>query len=562
MRRTTGKVFLRSFLRIALLTLLMPAISLILTFKTSYASSDPEYIDIYIHTTPPNATLTIEKHMKYEGTTGNPLRIYLSEFPGNSTIELKVQKKGYRNWQRGFTRDYFKSHRHYPDIKNKEKPIELIPATCKAVFNIAPQEVRIFIEYYSSTKPVFIGVAGKPFELELPRLAEANEIRFIFESDFYYSDEVRIKSVQFDENNIFYFPDSKNKNKAFHLKPIVPLISPIRHNFKYHFFETLIASFFSILAIIALYYIIAPPIRRHIADARKMAAWKAASRRVNTEDPMFKRTIGKYRILEKIGTGGMATVYKAVPEETLREEDSVAIKIMQIDKVDSEEYCERFKREMRISSEMNHQNILRILDYGDEEGLLYIVMELVRGKPLRKFIPDEGFSFEAFMEYFKPTLKALIYAHEKGIVHRDIKPDNLMVTDSNSIVVMDFGLARRQGGTMITASGVAIGTPAYMSPEQVKGESLDDRTDQYSLGIMAFQMLTGQLPFYDENTVNVMLKRMTEDPPPLREYRRDLPEILEKILLRMLEKEPEDRFPNLSEVLRSLEEVARRAKMG
>jgi serine/threonine-protein kinase len=267
---------------------------------------------------------------------------------------------------------------------------------------------------------------------------------------------------------------------------------------------------------------------------------------------MYNKCIGSYRILEKLGAGGMATVYKAVPEATLDEKESVAIKIMQLDKAENEEFTERFKREMRISTEMNHPNILRILDFGDDEGVLYIVMELVRGKTLRKVIPDEGFDLESFMEVYRPVLQALKYAHEHNVIHRDLKPDNIMMTDMGRIVVMDFGLARHQGGSMITASGVAMGTPAYMSPEQVSGKSLDARTDQYSLGVLAFQMLTGQLPFYDENTINIMFKHVSDPPPPLRQYRSDIPVEMEQVVLRMLEKDPKNRYRDLEDVLRSM----------
>ncbi len=180
-------------------------------------------------------------------------------------------------------------------------------------------------------------------------------------------------------------------------------------------------------------------------------------------------------------------------------------------------------------------------------------MELVRGKRLRDIIPENGLSLKEFMDAFRPIVKALEFAHGKGIVHRDLKPQNIMITEEGRIVVMDFGLARGEGSSTITASGAAIGTPAYMSPEQASGKKFDTRTDQYSLGVMAFQMLTGQLPFYDENTVNIMLKHITEPPPPLRNIRKDLPEALENVILKMLEKDPADRYESLKEVRTTLE---------
>jgi tRNA A-37 threonylcarbamoyl transferase component Bud32 len=271
-------------------------------------------------------------------------------------------------------------------------------------------------------------------------------------------------------------------------------------------------------------------------------------------DPMVGARLDVYRLTEKLGQGGMARVYKGQPEGG-SEHEAVAIKILDAELATEEQFVRRFNREKDVYADLNHPNIVRVLGFGTFQEHYYLVMELIRGTTLRKHITGQGIPPDKVLRYLRPVFQAVAYAHSRGIVHRDLKPENIMVTDGGRIKVMDFGMAAGQAYSAVTVTGSLLGTPVYMAPEQAQGQ-LDPRSDQYALGIMVYEMLTGKPPFLDDNPVNIVLKHLGEEPPSLAEIRPEF-EGVAPVVQRMLAKSPDDRYPDVEQALAALEQVLR-----
>jgi TonB family protein len=284
-------------------------------------------------------------------------------------------------------------------------------------------------------------------------------------------------------------------------------------------------------------------------------------------DPMIGRVIaGRYRLLEKIGQGGMGAVYKG---QHTRINRLTAIKLLTSELVSNEEFIARFQREAEMASQIDHPNAVAIYDFGEaEDGLIYLAMEFVNGQPLSSIIRKGGpLSLDRAVRIAKQAADALGAAHNLGIIHRDFKPDNIMVCDKPErpdwVEVVDFGIAKRavadsqQAG--LTQAGFVLGTPLYMSPEQVAGEDLDPRSDLYSLALVVYEMLTGALPFDGGTTQSQMVKRLLEPPKPLKLARPHLalPPAVESVIMRALSRKPEDRHASTKEFAEELERAAR-----
>ncbi len=252
--------------------------------------------------------------------------------------------------------------------------------------------------------------------------------------------------------------------------------------------------------------------------------------------------LGGYYLLGELGAGGMARVYRG-----RKGSEEVAVKVLQATLSGDPELFKRFKREVRLCKEMDHPHIVRLYDWGEEHGLVYLVMELVEGGTLRERLRGEGLSPEQAAEVLLPLFQALAYAHSRGVVHRDLKPENVMFTASGKLKVMDFGLSRADNSTNLTQTGTVLGTPAYMAPEQIQGVSYDRAIDQYALGVMAYELLTGRQPFQAPDPLQVLFQHVGEKPEPPSRLRADLPAEVEQILLRMLAKAPESRFASVEE---------------
>ncbi len=260
---------------------------------------------------------------------------------------------------------------------------------------------------------------------------------------------------------------------------------------------------------------------------------------------------GRYQIIKQIGGGGMAEVYKARCTVLNR---YVAIKVLRNEYREDKEFIARFNTEAQAAASLTHPNIVSIFDVGCENGIHYIVMEYVEGITLKKFIEENGvLSWRQALDFTVQICQAIDCAHKNGIVHRDIKPQNIMVCDNNVLKVMDFGIARNLNKNGQTQDGKnAIGTVHYISPEQARGGYVDGKTDIYSIGVVLYEMMTGKLPFNHENPVSVAIMHMQQKPVPPRDLVLSIPKALEEVCLKAMSKEQAQRFQTAGEMLESL----------
>jgi tetratricopeptide (TPR) repeat protein/predicted Ser/Thr protein kinase len=261
----------------------------------------------------------------------------------------------------------------------------------------------------------------------------------------------------------------------------------------------------------------------------------------------------RYRLLRLLGKGGMGAVYLAHDNELDR---SVAVKVIRPESAQDPEVVERFKREIQISSTITHQNVLRVYDLGEGHGIKFLTMEYVEGENLAEFLKREGrIPVPRLLEILRQICMALKAAHDRGVLHRDLKPANVMIDTRDRVLLTDFGIAKSLGGIGLTQSGAVMGTPHYMSPEQVKGEAVDLRSDIYSLGVMLFEMATGQLPFTGNTFYEVMIRRVQKAPRRAVELNPDLPPFMDRLIRRCMSLEKSARYASIDDVLFDLNEA-------
>jgi beta-lactam-binding protein with PASTA domain len=261
---------------------------------------------------------------------------------------------------------------------------------------------------------------------------------------------------------------------------------------------------------------------------------------------------GRYRILRRLGSGGMADVYMAEDQQLGRR---VALKILHRRFAEDEQFVERFRREASSAAGLSHPNVVAIFDRGEWDGTYYIAMELVEGRTLKDIIREKGPAPpEAAVDITLQILRAARYAHKHGVVHRDIKPHNVLIDQDGRVRVTDFGIARA-GTSDITETGSVMGTAQYLSPEQAQGRPVDARSDLYSIGIVLYELLTGQVPFDADSPVTVALKQVSELPVPPAELVPAIPPAVDAVVLRSLEKDPDRRYQSADEFIAALDEA-------
>ncbi|MDP1809457.1 MAG: Stk1 family PASTA domain-containing Ser/Thr kinase [Actinomycetota bacterium] len=254
---------------------------------------------------------------------------------------------------------------------------------------------------------------------------------------------------------------------------------------------------------------------------------------------------GRYRIAEKIGMGGMAEVYKAF-DTTL--DRTVAVKVLHPQFAAEEDFVARFRREAQAAANLSQPNIVNVYDWGSEQGTYYIVMEYLVGRNLKQIINEEGpLPPNAAIDIARQVAAALHVAHKHGIVHRDIKPHNIVITDEGEVKVTDFGIARSSASN-VTQTGAILGTAQYISPEQAKGDEVGAASDIYSLGIVIYEMLAGKVPFNGDSPVAVALKQIQEKPIPLSDLNKNIPADLETIVAKTMAKNPAARYQSAAEL--------------
>ena len=290
------------------------------------------------------------------------------------------------------------------------------------------------------------------------------------------------------------------------------------------------------------------------------------------------RTFGKYTLQQRLGRGGMAEVYKAYHPGLNR---FVAVKILHAHLAEAPDFLVRFRREAQAVAQLRHPHIVQVYDFDAEGDLQYMVMEYVEGRSLKDyldayFVRGERLPLPAILHLFRAVLAAVGYAHMRGIVHRDLKPANVMIEYKEEdggkkdeipsalslhpsafrVVLTDFGIVKMIGGIKLTATGVGLGTPAYMSPEQGLGQPDDARSDIYSLGVMLYETLTGAVPFDGDTALAVLLKHAQAPIPSLRQSRPDLPDAFDRLIATAMAKRPDKRFQTAGEMLAALDALA------
>ena len=262
---------------------------------------------------------------------------------------------------------------------------------------------------------------------------------------------------------------------------------------------------------------------------------------------------GRYQIIEELGKGGMGRVYKALDTKI---DEKIALKLIKPEIATDKKTIERFSNELKYARKIRHKNVCHMYDLGEEKGNNYITMEFVEGEDLKSMIRMSGqLSTGMTIKVAKQICDGLSEAHKLGMIHRDLKPGNVMIDKNGDARIMDFGLVRSLEAKSITGAGVMIGTPEYMSPEQVEGKEIDKRSDLYSLGVALYEMMTGQVPFEGDTPFTIGVKHKSEIPQEPKKINEQIPDDLNLLIMKCLEKEKERRYQTADEIHADLENI-------
>ncbi len=292
-----------------------------------------------------------------------------------------------------------------------------------------------------------------------------------------------------------------------------------------------------------------PKKKPYVSQTKTVKATQAGSKELETGSTFA----GRYQVIEELGKGGMGSIYKVLDKKI---NEKIALKLINMETPSDEKSVERFSNELKLARKVSHRNICRMYDLGEEQGTHYITMEFVPGEDLKNSITRMGpLNPGRAVSIAKQLCKGLAEAHKTGVIHRDLKPQNVMIDSQGNARIMDFGIARTMKGEGLTADGMIIGTPEYMAPEQVEGKEVDQRTDIYSLGAILYEMLTGRVPFKGKSPISVAFMHKTEKPKDPRVYNDQITEELSRLVLKCMEKDKARRYQNVGELNAALESI-------
>ncbi|MBI3928089.1 MAG: serine/threonine protein kinase [Armatimonadetes bacterium] len=395
------------------------------------------------------------------------------------------------------------------------------------VFQCAPSDAEVFLQN-PGLDPIRLGRAHVPVAVDPRWLQEGS--RLLFRRDGWRDGVVELRPTVGDR-----FPDPPAR--------LEPLPDPASRLAQLGYYLARPVSWLGIAAGAGLGLWLWRSRGRRRSDLEKRRQELAVGL---PRDPLSGSSLGGYLLLERLASGGTSTVYRALPELTLEAGDEVAVKVMDRALGAEPAYRLRWKREVEICSRLCHPNLVRIHAAAEEDGLLFLVMERLTGSTLEDRIVPEGLPWQEALATMLPAFDALALAHRHGVVHRDIKPQNFFITREGCLKLLDFGVARGEEQTQATATGVAVGSPTYMAPEQVNG-SFGPHSDQYALGIVLYELLTGSPPFTQADPVELALVRTRKPAPPLRGRKPDLPPSVESAIMRMLARLPAKRYATMEE---------------
>ena len=422
-------------------------------------------------------------------------------------------------------------------------PAQESAAIYKVEVVTSPEPVDVFLDVSGQRQyEKFLGRTDGPILLDLSELQGASGFTLVLKREGYFDKRERI-SLDYFQNT-----DRYPEGGRIELTPqswTVPLMDFLELYWPWVVVSLVLSG--SVLAIL---------VSRRAQAAERLRKLERFSEDAAGEDPLLQTTLGEWRLVRILGKGASATVYLAVPDDTLDESARVAVKVFSEEMAGSQEFQERFIREAKLYQALNHPGIVQLLDWGQRGQLFYLVLEHVEGETLqgsRVTTPsEEGRALKILIE----LAEALGHAHDAGVIHRDVKPGNVLIASDGKAKLLDFGLAREVVSSF-TKTGQALGTPLYMAPEQIAGAFVDHRCDQYALAVLAYELLTGEKTFQtnESEVAPLLFKQLHEEPRPMAETGAVVSEKTTLLVHRMMSRDAQDRYANMGNVQEALREA-------